>query len=647
MCDTFAIANQKRNLRVTCLHILAALLLLCSALSSFSQTQTNSTNWENLNSQYIKGLISDTVYLNRAADLAGKSLEDIQLKDYLELYKEIAWSKEKYHEYRVRYFSILGNNAAFTYRHGATIYYLNKIEEELKKVTPYINSLNEPRQLLSIYGRNEKENFEKRDEIFREVIPFLKSLPQLISDDKVPPNTCTNAMTILNHASRLYADKQDTGMVNEVVNISNPLYAAVLNKPGFPEDKKQKCLYLLCQIRYTKSLLQKDFSSAQKLLDTSFTLIQSDKATDKLWWESVETALLKKIIDFYILRKKADSARYYLNLLAYKNKNGTLGDATGYLLYSTKLNALEGNFENAYKDLKSAYEINDSVINLQMADINNNLYTQLISEQKQDEIAQLIKQRQRRSILIAIASIAGLVFIIILILLVRKRGKKARKKIEEIRTLTQIQIAELEIKANLIQRKLGMELHDDIAGNLAYLCNTIDTQLIDEHDPIYREHLERISKMARDTYMNARNKSHEWFSNGQKEQELSFKDSIYKLTSYALPDKQFKKTIEIDDGSMQKVSYTTKIELLRIIQEALINILKHSGADEMQLFVYEEDNMIIAQIKDNGKGFDTKKSPKTKGVGLQSLQNRVKELNGIIEIQSSKKGTDLTIAISA
>lgn len=641
ICNKIKFCKQQR------LYVVLLLACFNFFISAYCQENNKNEKWEEALSEYKSGKINDSVYCEKIRLLTPDFLTDSLLKQKLEPFRKIAWSKKEYHRYRLNYYIFLTNNATFSSTSSSPIYYAEKFDEEMKKVKPFMSSFLSERLLFFIYGRN-KSGYKRCLDEFKQILPDLEKLPNAILTDSVPRTTYTNATTILSYVAKIYHDTRDSAGLQKVNQLSKIIYSDLLRKKDKRKEEAplNEVLFSVNLINYFEKNLTGTADESINLLHKTYDDIAFN--SNKSWRIAAESEILMRFADFFINQKQNDSAEYYLQL--YKNHEGSsiadfTDDGRSYLFNTAKLKANEGLYKTAYETILQAYESNDSIIGAKTADINNNLYAQRISEQKQEEIVQLEEQKKRRSIIIAIAVIAGSALIIMLIVLIRRKEKRAREKIEEISKLTQIEIAELEIKAKLIQRRLGMELHDDIAGNLAYLCNTIDTGLLDEHDPKYRQQLERISKMARDTYLSARNKSHDWYAEGEREQELSFKESIYKLTSYALPDKQFKKTIEIDDTSMQKVSYTTKIELLRIIQEALINILKHSGANEMQLFVYEEDNIIVVQIKDNGRGFDTKQSAKTKGVGLRSLQSRVKDLNGMLEIQSSKKGTDLTITI--
>lgn len=627
-----------------CQTIKKILLVFCF-LSTFFQGlgQVTDQEWSILNRQYREGKLKDTAYLNKILSLAEKSFKDIKLKDKLAGFKLIVWGNDQYQPYKIQYYSILGNNAAFTHKPGTVIYYLQKLETELKKTSPYVNSLNEPRQLLAIYGKNERTNIEKRKAVFKNTLPFLKNLPQLILDQEVPANTCTNAMTILAHASRLYNDTSGTLMLKEIAAISQKILTGLKIKNNLSNDKMLQCLYLYYQVRYTEALGNKDFSVSRRMLDTSYIILHSDTAIRKVWARSAERSLLRKYIDFFISQQQMDSSKRYMQLLAEKINQSDPGDGTAYLLYAAKVNAMEQNFKQAYSDLLLAYEINDSIINLETADINNNMYALLVSEQKQEEVILLKEQKQKRGLFIAIVSFIAIASISLLVLQMRRKEKSAKQKIEALNKLTQIEIAELEMKANAIQRKMGMDLHDDIAGRLVFLCYFIDKQIIEQSQSNNTKHLQAIRDLAADAYQNTRSKSHEWFTKAQQEEQQSFSESVHRMANYALPGERYEKTIEIDDNSLHKVSYKLRIELLCIVQEAFINILKHSGANKIQLFIYEEDNTIVVQIKDNGKGFGSKGTLSGKGIGLRSLQDRVQRMNGSIDINSSNNGVELTI----
>jgi signal transduction histidine kinase len=89
------------------------------------------------------------------------------------------------------------------------------------------------------------------------------------------------------------------------------------------------------------------------------------------------------------------------------------------------------------------------------------------------------------------------------------------------------------------------------------------------------------------------------------------------------------------------------LHLYRIIQESLNNMVKHSEAKAASITILKEEKRLIAEIKDNGKGFvfsDTFKNEVS--LGMKTLMERAKIINSKIEIYSeSNKGTTVQLII--
>jgi signal transduction histidine kinase len=82
--------------------------------------------------------------------------------------------------------------------------------------------------------------------------------------------------------------------------------------------------------------------------------------------------------------------------------------------------------------------------------------------------------------------------------------------------------------------------------------------------------------------------------------------------------------------------------LFRMIQEGVTNALKHASPSLVTVQLEAENGLLEASVCDSGAGMDT--SNESMGSGLRNLRERVKELNGTLEIRSEKgKGTRLKI----
>ena len=95
----------------------------------------------------------------------------------------------------------------------------------------------------------------------------------------------------------------------------------------------------------------------------------------------------------------------------------------------------------------------------------------------------------------------------------------------------------------------------------------------------------------------------------------------------------------------------TKIILYRSVRELLVNTAKHAHASSVQIMIDRNEDNIEIIIEDNGIGFDTSRLDKTQktkfnGFGLFSIDERLKQMGGRLEI-SSIKGQGTKTILSA
>ena len=105
------------------------------------------------------------------------------------------------------------------------------------------------------------------------------------------------------------------------------------------------------------------------------------------------------------------------------------------------------------------------------------------------------------------------------------------------------------------------------------------------------------------------------------------------------------------DGTPYSIDSVVQITLLRVIQEACNNAVKHAQASYLEVKVSYLEKKIVLVIKDNGKGFDVDAiSDETRddnsGFGLSMMKERVYLLSGTISIESAPgKGCSIIVSI--
>ena len=102
--------------------------------------------------------------------------------------------------------------------------------------------------------------------------------------------------------------------------------------------------------------------------------------------------------------------------------------------------------------------------------------------------------------------------------------------------------------------------------------------------------------------------------------------------------------IENIDGLL---SAEHEINLFRIIQECLSNVVKHAKAQSAKLDVQKQNKKIVMTLQDNGIGFDfLSKFKNLKSLGLKTIKDRVQFINGVLRVESTPgKGSKFKIEI--
>ena len=284
-----------------------------------------------------------------------------------------------------------------------------------------------------------------------------------------------------------------------------------------------------------------------------------------------------------------------------------------------------------------------------------------IVKSKELPIKELDNQRRSREVernLTVSINIISLLSVAVLILFIYKREKRlktrqiraeqlAQNKIDQLKLASQIQIAELQernrLEKQMQQKRFGMELHDDVAGLLASAKLRLDQEMLQCESPAQNRRLEIIARIVDLAYRDIRLKSHGFYKLAEEGEESSFSERIDAILENALPQEIFETEIVIDDHSLKNISHHVKIELLRIVQEAVVNVIKHSKASKISIMLYREVNALVMHIKDDGKGFNTELV--SNGLGRKSIHDRVKGIEGMMNIKSDGGGTEMVVEI--
>ncbi len=91
------------------------------------------------------------------------------------------------------------------------------------------------------------------------------------------------------------------------------------------------------------------------------------------------------------------------------------------------------------------------------------------------------------------------------------------------------------------------------------------------------------------------------------------------------------------------VTSDRQVIVFRLIQEAMQNAIKHSGASQVRIDVVSEERLLNVSIKDNGSGMISEGMKE--GVGLLNMRHRVKLLEGKIDWINTPEGVEVKISV--
>jgi two-component system NarL family sensor kinase len=92
-----------------------------------------------------------------------------------------------------------------------------------------------------------------------------------------------------------------------------------------------------------------------------------------------------------------------------------------------------------------------------------------------------------------------------------------------------------------------------------------------------------------------------------------------------------------------------EVAIFRIVQECLTNIHRHSGSETATIRLSNDGNNVSLEIQDEGKGISAEKltdiQAQRSGVGIAGMRERVRHLNGVLNIQSNSDGTKVSVTL--
>ncbi len=204
------------------------------------------------------------------------------------------------------------------------------------------------------------------------------------------------------------------------------------------------------------------------------------------------------------------------------------------------------------------------------------------------------------------------------------------------------------------QRKhISADLHDDVGSTLSSISiysEAIKNKLNLNEPENVMELVNKIGDNARETISNLSDIV--WSINPINDSGEKVFARMESFASSLLASKDVLLHFKSDDA-LNNIDYkmVAKQNIFLIFKEAINNTAKYANAKNVHVTIEQQKNQLVLEIRDDGIGFKTElqsqhlKIAELTGNGLKNMTNRTKELNGIIAITSSSKGTKIVVTL--
>jgi signal transduction histidine kinase len=475
---------------------------------------------------------------------------------------------------------------------------------------------------------------------------------------KKPLNRAYNSLGVLffnqdNYEKGLYyfqRSEQSSRLVKDTASLVEALFGTV------------NCLSSLKKFNEARSVAN-DALRIATASGSAYDLVQAHTAFSEMYrkWQKADLTIehAKKIVQYAIadnnvqyrligLMGLADGfalAGNYAKGISYYQQALQLGSETGTAIQLDDIYkglsdsyAKTGQAQKALDFYKKYIEYRDSTANEKIKRNAAELDIKYQTAEKEKTLSQnqlqltkkdLELQKSRNYMYYMLAAFVIAVMVVALLYLRMRYRKLVHAK--ELKTIQQEQ--ELQLLNALMQgeekerSRIAKDLHDGVAGMLAATkmhLSTIPSTMMNGQTQAFQQGMLLLDEATREIRKTSHNLMPEMLlANGLDEA----------LRRYCANVSNEKLAIQYDSwGTIKRLKAGFELSVYRIVQELINNMTKHSNASQAIVQVSANQNILSLTIEDNGTGFDT--SVPRKGMGIQSIDSRIRTMNGKMKIDS-------------
>jgi signal transduction histidine kinase len=196
------------------------------------------------------------------------------------------------------------------------------------------------------------------------------------------------------------------------------------------------------------------------------------------------------------------------------------------------------------------------------------------------------------------------------------------------------------------RRRIARELHDGLGQELSVAKMTVDESLNGGSPTQAKEQAAEVSRLLDSAIKQVRSISH--LLHPPLLDEVGLHSALQCYVDGLTNRSGIEASIDVQPSDFARLAPELETAIFRIIQEALTNVFRHSGARKVWVTLVREENQVIAKVRDDGKGVANQVvsfQPGSIGVGVAGMRQRVREFGGEFRLQNAGPGTLVEVAI--
>lgn len=194
------------------------------------------------------------------------------------------------------------------------------------------------------------------------------------------------------------------------------------------------------------------------------------------------------------------------------------------------------------------------------------------------------------------------------------------------------------------RRRIARELHDGLGQDLVAIKMMLDGILQQEHSAPKKQVAADVSTLIDRTIQQVRSISH--LLHPPLLDEVGLRAALKWYLEGFTQRSGIETDLDVQPSSFPRMAPELETAAFRIVQEALTNVFRHSGARKGWVTILKQDGQVVVTVRDDGKGIsDYVAEFRPDSIGIGGMRQRVKEFGGELQLRNSNPGTVVEVVI--